>query len=193
MSRMTVANDSYGTNAVLCGTLHSLPTHTNDWLAPRRRRRRRRRRWLLNFGAINLDAEFCGMRTNCRKVNTKSAKQKKNQRLKKLWSLTESQLCFPQSISGGASETIFENGPQKSQQFINGIPEFELKMRHFKYDFGLLKKLESEMEFPFKVDWEYRSEEIKVCGGLGKKEIFKQERFDYHYYSIYLYICIIYI
>lgn len=84
-------------------------------------------------------------------------------------------------------------GHKKTQQFINGIPEFELKMRHFKYDFGLLKKLESEMEFPFKVNWEYRSKEIKVCGGLGKKEIFKQERFDYHYYCIYIlfiYICI---
>lgn len=119
--------------------LHSTPCR-RAWmtdstrLAPRPRRRHRRR-WLLNFGAINLDAEFCGMRTNCSKVNTKSAKQKSKKLKKKLRSLI---VLSTIDKRGGASETIFENGPQKTQQFINGIPQFELKMRHFKYDFGLV-------------------------------------------------------
>lgn len=117
--------------------LHSTPCRRvwmtdSTRLAPRPRRRRLRR-WLLNFGAINLDAEFCGMRTNCSKVNTKSAKQK-SKKLKKnfvLW------LCFPQSISVEAPAKPFSRmGHKKTQQFINGIPQFELKMRHFKYDFG---------------------------------------------------------
>ncbi|TDG47264.1 hypothetical protein AWZ03_006257 [Drosophila navojoa] len=66
----------------------------------------------LNFGAINLDTEFCGMRTN--------HKQKK-------FSLKAT--CFPLA-SRGASQTIFKtrkNGSRKAkksthpEQFINGI------------------------------------------------------------------------
>lgn len=113
MSRMTVANDSYGTNAVLCGTLHSLPTRTNDWLdstCPKTTSSAMATEfWRHQFGR--------GILRNAhelQKSKHKVCKAKKVKDWKKLRALTERQLCFPQSISGGASETIFENGPQKN-------------------------------------------------------------------------------